>query len=213
MNIKILGSMVALSLLANASLANDSSFFIGADVSYVNTNVNGDLRHNKTGLVVNGDLSSNIPILGLRAGYSLNDLNRFYVAYNYSDEFSEVLRTPKIQINEDFTTHKFLLGYDFTPEIFDKTRAVLGVFGGYAKSDVTLKTKFLSLSQNFDGFVYGAKIGALYEINDSNDVEIGFKVEHINYNTKDFYQEAIGSNLYDPKQKSYGAYIAYTYKF
>ncbi|EAI2987509.1 outer membrane beta-barrel protein [Campylobacter coli] len=186
---------------------------MGADAAYVQTKVKGDLKHNKTGAVFNGDLSSSIPILGLRMGYRFNDLHRLYAAYNYSDEFSDIIRTPNLRIEGDFNTHKFLLGYDFTPEIFKRVRAVAGGYLGYAKTSIDLKTSLLSLSQDFDGFVYGAKIGAIFELGASNEIEVGFKAEQIEYNTRNYYQEAIGSNFYDPRQTNYGLYLGYTYKF
>lgn len=62
-------------------------------------------------------------------------------------------------------------------------------------------------------FVYGAKIGAIFELGASNEIEVGFKAEQIEYNTRNYYQEAIGSNFYDPRQTNYGLYLGYTYKF
>ncbi|ENT5854066.1 outer membrane beta-barrel protein [Campylobacter coli] len=214
MNKKFLSVIVGIALFSSSALAaEESGFFIGADAAYVQTKVKGDLKHNKTGAVFNGDLSSSIPILGLRMGYRFNDLHRLYVAYNYSDEFSDIIRTPKLRIESDFNTHKFLLGYDFTPEIFKRVRAVAGGYLGYAKTSIDLKTSLLSLSQDFDGFVYGAKIGAIFELGASNEIEVGFKAEQIEYNTRNYYQETIGSNFYDPRQTNYGLYLGYTYKF
>lgn len=165
MNKKFLSVIVGIALFSSSALAaEESGFFIGADAAYVQTKVKGDLKHNKTGAVFNGDLSSSIPILGLRMGYRFNDLHRLYAAYNYSDEFSDIIRTPNLRIEGDFNTHKFLLGYDFTPEIFKRVRAVAGGYLGYAKTSIDLKTSLLSLSQDFDGFVYGAKIGAIFEL-------------------------------------------------
>ncbi|EAH6800122.1 outer membrane beta-barrel protein [Campylobacter coli] len=214
MNKKFLSVIVGIALFSSSALAaEESGFFIGADAAYVQTKVKGDLKHNKTGAVFNGDLSSSIPILGLRMGYRFNDLHRLYVAYNYSDEFSDIIRTPNLRIESDFNTHKFLLGYDFTPEIFKRVRAVAGGYLGYAKTSIDLKTSLLSLSQDFDGFVYGAKIGAIFELGTSNEIEVGFKAEKIEYNTRNYYQETIGSNFYDPRQTNYGLYLGYTYKF
>ncbi|KQH36524.1 outer membrane beta-barrel protein [Campylobacter coli] len=214
MNKKFLSVIVGIALFSSSALAaEESGFFIGADAAYVQTKVKGDLKHNKTGAVFNGDLSSSIPILGLRMGYRFNDLHRLYVAYNYSDEFSDIIRTPNLRIESDFNTHKFLLGYDFTPEIFKRVRAVAGGYLGYAKTSIDLKTSLLSLSQDFDGFVYGAKIGAIFELGASNEIEVGFKAEKIEYNTRNYYQETIGSNFYDPRQTNYGLYLGYTYKF
>ncbi|HEQ3581290.1 TPA: outer membrane beta-barrel protein [Campylobacter coli] len=214
MNKKFLSVIVGIALFSSSALAaEESGFFIGADAAYVQTKVKGDLKHNKTGAVFNGDLSSSIPILGLRMGYRFNDLHRLYVAYNYSDEFNDIIRTPNLRIESDFNTHKFLLGYDFTPEIFKRVRAVAGGYLGYAKTSIDLKTSLLSLSQDFDGFVYGAKIGAIFELGTSNEIEVGFKAEKIEYNTRNYYQEIIGSNFYDPRQTNYGLYLGYTYKF
>lgn len=185
MNKKFLSVIVGIALFSSSALAaEESGFFIGADAAYVQTKVKGDLKHNKTGAVFNGDLSSSIPILGLRMGYRFNDLHRLYAAYNYSDEFSDIIRTPNLRIEGDFNTHKFLLGYDFTPEIFKRVRAVAGGYLGYAKTSIDLKTSLLSLSQDFDGFVYGAKIGAIFELGASNEIEVGFKAEQIEYNTR-----------------------------
>ena len=214
MNKKFLSVIVGIALFSSSALAaEESGFFIGADAAYVQTKVKGDLKHNKTGAVFNGDLSSSIPILGLRMGYRFNDLHRLYAAYNYSDEFSDIIRTPNLRIEGDFNTHKFLLGYDFTPEIFKRVRAVAGGYLGYAKTSIDLKTSLLSLSQDFDGFVYGAKIGAIFELGASNEIEVGFKAEQIEYNTRNYYQETIGSNFYNPRQTNYGLYLGYTYKF
>ncbi len=214
MNKKLLSIIAGVALFSSSALAaEESGFFIGADAAYVQTKVKGDLKHNKTGAVFNGDLSSSIPILGLRMGYRFNDLHRLYAAYNYSDEFSDIIRTPNLRIEGDFNTHKFLLGYDFTPEIFKRVRAVAGGYLGYAKTSLDLKTSLLSLSQDFDGFVYGAKIGAIFELGTSNELEVGFKAEQIEYNTRNYYQETIGSNFYDPRQTNYGLYVGYTYKF
>ncbi len=214
MNKKFLSIVAGIALFSSSAFAEEKSgFFIGADAAYVQTKVKGDLKHNKTGAVFNGDLSSSIPLLGLRMGYRFNDLHRLYAAYNYSDEFSDIIRTPNLRIEGDFNTHKFLLGYDFTPEIFKRVRAVAGGYLGYAKTSLDLKTSLLSLSQDFDGFVYGAKIGAIFELGTSNELEVGFKAEQIEYNTRNYYQETIGSNFYDPRQTNYGLYLGYTYKF
>ncbi len=66
-----------------------------------------------------------------------------------------------------------------------KTRAVLGVYGGYARTDLTLKQAFY-LCRKFDGYFYGAKIGALYDLTPHNEIELGFKAEQIHYNSRNF---------------------------
>lgn len=117
MNKKFLSVIVGIALFSSSALAaEESGFFIGADAAYVQTKVKGDLKHNKTGAVFNGDLSSSIPILGLRMGYRFNDLHRLYAAYNYSDEFSDIIRTPNLRIEGDFNTHNMILLQKFLKE-------------------------------------------------------------------------------------------------
>ncbi|HED6820862.1 TPA: outer membrane beta-barrel protein [Campylobacter jejuni] len=214
MNKKLLSIIASATLFSNLALADENSgFFIGADAAWMHAQVKSELKHKNTKRNFNGDISGNIPSFGLKLGYRLNENHRIYAGYNYSDEFSDIIRTPKLKIESDFSTHKFLMGYDFTPKIFERVRAVAGGYLGYAKTNLDLKTSLLSLSQKFDGFVYGVKIGAIFELGASNEIEAGFKVEKIEYNTRDFYQKAIGSNLYDPRQTNYGLYLGYTYKF
>ncbi|EAJ6135963.1 porin family protein [Campylobacter lari] len=214
MKLKLFSLVASVALISNLALADENSgLLLGIDAGWFHTKIKSDLEHTKNNKKFNGDLEGNIPVFSLRAGYRFNENHRIYGAYNYSSELSDVINTTRLKIDGEFTTHKFLLGYDFTPKIFEKTRAVLGVYGGYAKTDITLKTNFLSLSQNFDGYTYGAKIGALYELNQANEIEFGFKAEQSHYNTRNFYQGAVGSNFYDPKQTNYGLYLGYTYKF
>ncbi|AXP09229.1 outer membrane beta-barrel protein [Campylobacter hepaticus] len=217
MNKKLLSAFSSLFLFTNLALADENSgFFIGADAAWMHAQVKSNLDH-KGGLakaaIFNGDVSGNIPVFGLRIGYRLNQTHRIYSAYNYSDEFSDLIKVPSFEIQGNFTTHKFLLGYDFTPKLFESTRAVLGGYLGYAKTNIDLKTSFSSLGRNFDGFVYGLKAGAMYELNQNNEVELGFKAEQISYNSKNFYQKEVGSNFYNPTQRNYGVYLAYNYKF
>ncbi|EPE6686956.1 outer membrane beta-barrel protein, partial [Campylobacter coli] len=56
MNKKFLSVIVGIALFSSSALAaEESGFFIGADAAYVQTKVKGDLKHNKTGAVFNGD--------------------------------------------------------------------------------------------------------------------------------------------------------------
>lgn len=53
----------------------------------------------------------------------------------------------------------------------------------------------------------------LYDLTPHNEIELGFKAEQIHYNSRNFYQNKVGSNFYDPKQTNYGVYLGYNYKF
>lgn len=215
MNKKLLSIIASATLFSNLALADENSgFFIGADVAFLHTKVKSDLKHNGSkSLVINGDMIENIPVLDLKIGYRLNQLHRIYFLYANSGGFNDFITTPQFNIEADFSINKFLLGYDFTPELFEKTRGVLGVYSGYARTDIDLKTSRLSLSKKFDGFVYGVKAGAIYELTEHNEIELGVKAEQIRYNSRNFYENSIGSNFYDPKQTNYSIYLGYAYKF
>ncbi|EAI1791594.1 porin family protein [Campylobacter jejuni] len=197
MNKKLLSIVASATLFSNLALADENSgFFIGADAAWMHAQVKSDLKHNgNKSSVINGDMIENIPVLDLKIGYRLNQLHRIYFLYANSDGFDDFITTPQFNIEADFSINKFLLGYDFTPELFEKTRGVLGVYSGYARTDIDLKTSRLSLSKKFDGFVYGVK------------------AEQIRYNSRNFYENSIGSNFYDPKQTNYSIYLGYAYKF
>lgn len=216
MNKRLLSVAVGACLFANFALADEKSgFFIGADAALMNAKVNANLKHSNKGKnsTFNGDISQTIPVLDFKLGYRFNESHRVYFTYAGSDDFNDFIKTSVLSIEGDFSTQKFLLGYDFTPKLFRNTRAVLGVYSGYAKTDVDLKTSFLTLSQNYDGFVYGAKLGAIYEITPHNEIELGVKAEQIRYSSKNFYQSQVGSNIYNPKETNYSAYLGYAYKF
>ncbi|MBM0637562.1 porin family protein [Campylobacter sp. VicNov18] len=216
MNRKLLSVATGMCLFSTLALADENSgFFIGTDAIWMHSEVRSNIEHKNSSNVkiFSGDMSGNMPAFGLRAGYRLNDTHRIYSAYSYSDEFSDLVTISKYQIEGDFTTHKFLLGYDFTPRLFEKIRALLGVYSGYAKTNIDLKAFRSSLGRNFDGFVYGAKAGAVYELTQHNEIELGFKAEQISYNSKNFDKNGLGSNLYNPTQRNYGVYLGYNYKF
>ncbi|MBF7043345.1 outer membrane beta-barrel protein [Campylobacter volucris] len=216
MKLKSLSIIASIALLSNVAMADENSgLLLGVDAGWFHTQIDSSIKHRNNGQKANfnGDLEGNIPVFGLKIGYRINENHRVYSAYNYSSEMSDVITIPRFTIDGEFDTHKILFGYDFTPKVFDNTRAVLGLYGGYARTDLTLKTGRLSLSENFDGFTYGAKIGALYELNPSNEIEFGFKVEKTTYTSENFYQNNIGSNFYNPEQTNYGLYLGYTYKF
>ena len=136
--------------------------------------------------------------LGLKLGYIITDDHRVYGAYHY--DFGGKFNDGNGDIKGQF--HKFLLGYDFTPQIYNEWRGILGVYGGYTfaklKPDGDNSVTFKK------GFAYGAKVGALYEINANNEVEFGVKAEQLRYNKK---QEV------KPTITDAGLYVGYAYKF
>ncbi len=132
--------------------------------------------------------------LGLKLGYIITDDHRVYGASHVD------MRAQYFYANRE--AYKFVLGYDFTPQISDSWRGVLGAYGGYAYA--RLKTSGLSKTSYKKSYVYGAKAGVLHEIDESNELEFGVKFEQLRLNevrgTKTFTNDIV-------------AYIGYNYKF
>lgn len=125
----------------------------------------------------------------LNFGYIFSPNHRVYVSYSYLDLSS---------------TNKFLLGYDFTPQIDGSLRGDLGIYGGFAKAS------------KFSGGAYGLKLGALYELNEYNEINFGVKFEQIPFNE---YKTTGNANAIDYSSSNertitnYGLYVGYVYKF
>lgn len=148
--------------------------------------------------------------LGLKIGYIITDNHRVYGAYGYgsphkfTDEDGVTLKMP---------THKFLFGYDFTPQIREAWRGVLGFYTGYTFGKLKAGGKDFSTSANHGGFAYGAKIGLLYEINENNEIEFGTRVEQLRFKEKNHY---VGKDMtvgVKPTHTNFGLYMGYAYKF
>lgn len=177
-----------LSLSATFALAN--GYFIG---------FSGGLNHS----LINEDnydlISDNNLLLSPKFGYQINNTHRYSISYEYGGKSSgsksyDIELDGGVVANEsekyEFTSHKFLLGYDYTPLIWHNLRAYIGVFAGYSfgKLDVEdgpIQDIAPAIPGYLDGFNYGAKLGALYEIGNRWDIEFGAKIMRTMYKSKD----------------------------
>lgn len=207
-------------------LANESQgFFLGADAGYGKTKV----QEKEFGI----DVKDNVSNLGLRAGYRLSPEHRAYIAYYYQSKIKDtgsvnVVDSGQsiggISVETKYRAHRAAIGYDFTPTIDENIRGVLGVYGGYSFLRANTKSNFFgdvfSLPSAFDGFMYGTKIGLLYEIAKA-EVELGVKLEQIRYKTRDLKlsfnvggkKTDVQSEKASPIQTTGGVYLGFNFKF
>lgn len=182
---KFKSTILILSLSATFALAN--WYFIG---------FSGGLNHS----LINDDnydlISGNNLLLSPKFGYQINNTHRYSISYEHGGKSSSS-RSYDIELagvaiaNEwekyEFTSHKFLLGYDYTPLIWQNLRADIGVFVGYSfgklnVEDGPIQDISQAIPSYLDGFSYGAKLGALYKMDDRWDIEFGAKIMRTAYN-------------------------------
>lgn len=203
---KLLGSAVGLCLLSSCALADENSgFYLGLEGGYIHSTYKQVVTDIVTGISATSPTESlNGFNLGAKLGYRFTENHRMY--FNIGSDMG--LSISGNGGDADISTMRYILGYDFTPSITDSFRGVLGLYAGYT----TLKEKlnFFGGTENinYGGVVCGAKVGAMYEINANNELELGLKYEGMNLEntTKlSFKSEVQPTNLH--------LYVGYAYRF
>lgn len=172
-----------------SSLASAEKLFVGGEGGWIHSH--GSFDNKNFG---RQKRNGNAFDIGVKAGYIINENGRVYGAYRY--DFGAKYSGAKRR------AHKFLLGYDFTPQVYDAWRAVLGLYGGYGM--MSFKKAEEKTIRYRKGFAYGGKVGALYELDANNEVELGFRVEQLRFGRKSETK---------PTFTDYGLYLGYAYKF
>lgn len=221
---KLKSTILMLSLSATFALAN--GYFIGFSGGFNYSSVDGDNR---------SLISDNNLLLSPKFGYQVNDTHRYSLSYEYGGKSSD--NSDKIEIGGmiittnglekyNFTSHKFLLGYDYTPLIRPNLRADIGVFVGYSLGEFDVENSPIqdtssAIPKFFDGFSYGAKLGAIYEIYNKWDIEFGARIMRTKYKSKDLdLSFDFGGATYEFEHQSFrlkqldtSAYLGVSYKF
>ncbi|ALV24387.1 outer membrane beta-barrel domain protein [Campylobacter iguaniorum] len=145
--------------------------------------------------------------IGLKAGYDF-DIYRVYGSYIYDLQAKDSI------IDEDgdplalkWNTHKFIIGAEYTPVVANDLKLAIGGYTGMS----ILKMKVNAIDENekddIKGWIIGAKLGGIYAIDESNEVEFGLKADRTDYGKSD------KSEMKDAKETNYGFYLGYNYKF
>lgn len=146
------------------------------------------------------------PGIGLKAGYNFDSF-RVYGAYIYDFQAKKSLGDEDGTVIK-WSTHKFIVGADYTPSVAKDLKLILGGYTGYSKLKIDVfDTHDGSEKANTNGWILGAKIGAEYSINKNNAVEFGVKADRTKYSSIAKYDNA------KIKETNVGLYLGYTYKF
>lgn len=193
----ILKGLIISSLVASSALAGGG--FVGVEGGFLKSSIKVD----------EDKIKDKAPYLGLKGGYDFDSF-MVYTAYNYNLKSSHGIIDPEPdeegKIN--WTTHKFLVGADYTPSITDSFKLSLGAYAGLGVTHIKGKGKErnVSVSESFSrsGFLYGTKFGGIYSLDEHNKIEFGAKYDQ--FAAKDGDNDKL-------KFRNLGLYLGYIYKF
>ena len=223
-----LGALIAASITSSAVAVNLDGFFVGAEGKY---NFKSQIKSGwgDATEAYKFDADDSLFALGLKVGYDF-DLWRVYGAINHNFEAKDSLAVVGpalgLPILEElkWSGNDFVLGADWTPK-FNLAgldfKAILGAFAGISKIDVKYFAQdgadTMTSDYSQDGFIYGLKLGGIYQINQNNEIEFGLKYDKAKYDDKNIALNMSGTlapmTAKDTKRTNLGVFVGYNYKF
>nr|MBP3725161.1 hypothetical protein [Campylobacter sp.] len=227
-------AVLAASITSSAVAVNLDGFFIGAQIGANKSKMNnfdkivdigGGITRNANPMT--DSYSDIVPNLGLKIGYDF-DIARAYglVRHNFeAEDNSNIYNNMEYwKTNINWSSNDFILGADFTPKfsLFNQNfKGILGLYTGYSILDVDFSfgSSIASLSHSYsqNGFIFGAKLGAIYDLKDKGELEFGFKFDQISYKDKTDGIDAGGviltTTAKGAKFTNTGLFVGYNYKF
>ena len=194
----VLKGVLALSLASSFALAQGG--FVGLEGGY---DFSSKLKA-KDGI----SAKDSRPNIGIKGGYDF-DVARVYGGYFYHTEAKDNKSGALANISGNLdTTHKFVIGGDYTPTIANNFKLIAGLYTGVSvinlKSHVKNNKAWATYDLTQSGFLFGTRLGAEYSFDGHNAIEFGVKADRSWYDAD--YAE-------DLKATDIGAYLGYTYKF
>lgn len=150
---------------------------------------------------------------GIKFGYDFEEY-RIYGQINHNFEREIQAWEKRIDTSTGYTytyktlepfisasSNEILLAYDGYFNPYDPSKMFYGLYFGIENQKEITQVKGYkdSLTQTYNGFVVGMKVGGLISINEHNGIELGIKFNYSLYS--DFYVTSLG------------AFAGYTYKF
>lgn len=201
----VLKVALGLSLASAAALAQGAFVGVEGDYSF-NSNLTAKSDNGKS------KAKKAQPGLGIKAGYDF-DVARVYGGYFYhteaKDNFNYTDDGVKHDVSIKWTTHKFVVGGDYTPAITDNFKLIAGLYTGVSVVNFKARLYTNTLKATYDttkaGWLVGTRLGAEYSFDKNNALEFGIKADRSWYSTDE--------DLDNLKSTDIGAYLGYTYKF
>lgn len=197
----VIKGLLVSSLVASGLMADGA--FIGIEGGFTKSTLSDDAFDIK--------LKDAKPNIGLKMGYDFDSF-RVYGAYNYnfkaSDNFTYENSGVSVAFKTNWTSHQFLVGADFTPNVANDFKLAIGAYTGLAITKLELKAN-VDVPDSFpieakdsgrdNGYVFGGKLGGIYSVDENNQFEFGTKLGVTKFS--------------DADMSEMGLYLGYTYKF
>ena len=230
-----LGALVASSITSSACANWYDGVFVGAEANYnIKSKLKAHYNVQITNAVGDFDTDNGQFGLGLKVGYDL-DFMRVYGAINHNFEAksdSAISAYSSFDEKPKWSGNDFILGADWTPKFSlggVDFKGILGAYGGLSYLDLKYNAvnnapggDTFKFDSSLDGFVYGAKFGAIYELNKMGEVEFGFKFDNAKYGNENLsfvvcnYGNCTtinGMEVSNAKRTNLGLFVGYNYKF
>ncbi|MGP1579919.1 MAG: hypothetical protein ACTTH5_02700 [Wolinella sp.] len=229
-------NLVLAALLTSGAMAAESGLFVGIDTGFMSVkNEIGNKGVSTLGGPNQNVLPSNTVSFSdstfegiLKVGYHFDSTHRVYLAYVannvegkkvFTQGSAGSIDTITVKFKE---TSKFLLGYDYTPELVSMWRGVAGIYAGFLRRDVSLRMVDTpnphlptDVAVKSSGNLLGLKLGAIYEVAKNSDIEFGMKFESASMGNKSDKDkdDIMVVTFSNQKQSNIGLYAGYVYKF
>ncbi|MBP3195276.1 MAG: outer membrane beta-barrel protein [Cardiobacteriaceae bacterium] len=179
--------------------------------------------HNKmktdTGGSAKKDNNANISING---GYDFGNW-RAYGEYTYNanakDTEENDLGYAKEKEVYKWNSHDITFNADWTPQVADNFRLVVGAYTGYSfghvKADYSKEyysggSYHGESKDDLTGWLLGARVGGIYDLDKNSSIDFGVKFDHTWYKDIDWSEYTYTTDF---DRNKFGAYVGYKFKF
>lgn len=198
-------ALFALSSSANAFDTSKSGAFVGAEIGALSSNASIKAKDDEGS---GGKKVNKIAFgYGLKAGYDFGGLVRAYGSISSATQTSKKFSEDDGDYTIKYTpSYKLAIGVDYTPQITRDIKAQVGAFVGYGAA----KGKFEdgdSASITANGFLYGVKAGAIFEIFPQNEIDVSLRYEGSQF------KKTQNGTKWTFDTNNIGLFVGYTYHF
>lgn len=204
----LLKAVVATSLVASFVCADGA--FVGFEAGYDKSSLKDKWNDNDPAYSYSNKYKDGQFGLGVKGGYDFG-MFRAYGEYFYKFKAKDdIVDEDDDTVELSWKSHNFLVGGDFTPSLTDNFKFALGVYTGVSRINLKAQNPATneSVKQNDTGWIIGGKIGGIYELNQNNEIEFGFKTDYTRYKK---HTEEEGNARFTATNT--GFYLGYNYKF
>ena len=218
MKSNLIAKLVLASSLA-VSLACSEGLFVGAQGDY-----NFKSKQKLTATDTLGSLSETMSSgqfgLGIKGGYDFNNY-KIYTQYVYSPETDDSKTIAGEKFTLKWSSHDLVVGGDYTPKVTKNIKALVGGFIGVSMANFKYEDFYTSADRiNIDvslpAFIFGIKLGGIYDINKNSAVDFGLKFSQANYQQykmEDYTGGVRDYEKFELKRTNTGLFVGYNYKF